>query len=212
MAIVFKQKFDNDCLLGIWEIKEDYNTLVSQLELADEDYEVLAEFKCDQRKLEWLSVRVLLNQLAGEKLRICYGEKRKPYVKNSDYNISISHSNNYTSVFLSKEHQIGIDLEYMSHRVVRIRDKFMNDREYISTNPTPKNYHLYIHWCAKEALYKICDKQDINFKDNLLYIRLNQKNVERYAVPLTTCLDWKNLSLTTLRKKTTLLYFAPKLL
>ena len=26
-------------------------------------------------------------------------------------------------------------------------------------------YHLYIHLCAKEALYKIIDKQDINFRD-----------------------------------------------
>ena len=30
-----------------------------------------------------------------------------------------------------------------------------------------RRYHLYIHWCAKEALYKICDKQDINFLTNL---------------------------------------------
>lgn len=30
-----------------------------------------------------------------------------------------------------------------------------------------KRYHLYIHWCAKEALYKICDKEGINFKKNL---------------------------------------------
>ena len=28
-------------------------------------------------------------------------------------------------------------------------------------------YHLYLHWCAKEALYKICDKVDINFVTNL---------------------------------------------
>jgi 4'-phosphopantetheinyl transferase len=30
-----------------------------------------------------------------------------------------------------------------------------------------KKYHLYIHWCAKEALYKICDKEGINFKKNI---------------------------------------------
>ena len=30
-----------------------------------------------------------------------------------------------------------------------------------------KKFHLYLHWCAKEALYKICDKVDINFVTNL---------------------------------------------
>ncbi len=30
-----------------------------------------------------------------------------------------------------------------------------------------RRYHLYIHWCAKEALYKICDKEGISIRNNI---------------------------------------------
>jgi 4'-phosphopantetheinyl transferase EntD len=68
---------------------------------------------------------------------------------------------------LSREMKVGIDLEYMSHRISNISHKFINDNDFITDDMEQKKYHLYIHWCAKEALYKICDKQDINFKENL---------------------------------------------
>jgi hypothetical protein len=43
----------------------------------------------------------------------------------------------------------------------------MSEKEYITPEQELQKYHLYIHWCAKEALYKICDKKDIIFKENL---------------------------------------------
>jgi 4'-phosphopantetheinyl transferase EntD len=55
----------------------------------------------------------------------------------------------------------------MSHRIASIYDKFINERDVVTQDEETKKYHLYIHWCAKEALYKICDKQDINFRDSL---------------------------------------------
>ncbi|MCK7461052.1 MAG: 4'-phosphopantetheinyl transferase superfamily protein [Sphingobacterium sp.] len=30
-----------------------------------------------------------------------------------------------------------------------------------------RKYHLYLHWCAKEALYKICDKEGISIRKNI---------------------------------------------
>ena len=63
--------------------------------------------------------------------------------------------------------RVGIDLEYMSHKISRLADRFINETEKITDDPDLIRYHLYIHWCAKEALYKICDKKDINFKKNL---------------------------------------------
>lgn len=55
----------------------------------------------------------------------------------------------------------------MSHQIHRVAHKFINNNEVISIQNEQERVHLYIHWCAKEAIYKICDKQDINFKQNL---------------------------------------------
>ena len=112
-------------------------------------------------------MRVLLRNLTEKKEKIIYNARRKPFLESGSYFISISHSFHYTSILLSKNKRVGLDLEYMSHRISTIAHKFINDQEFITDDPDNKRYHLYIHWCAKEALYKICDKQDINFKQNL---------------------------------------------
>jgi len=167
MGIVLKESVKDECIMGIWEVSEDYNTLLSKLNLDKEEINKLNSFKSEGRKLEWLSVRNLINNLLERNARIIYNADNKPFLKGTTYNISISHSHKLTSIFLSKKNRVGIDLELMSHKISTLSDKFINDQEIVTSDPELRRYHLYIHWCAKEALYKICDKQDINFKENL---------------------------------------------
>ena len=154
-------------MLGIWKITEDYYTLYSMLSMDMEEINMLEGFGNENRKTEWLSVRVLANAMTGKDSRIIYGEERKPYLKGSTFNISISHSNKLTSILMSKTKRVGIDLEHMSHKISNLSNKFINNQELVTNDPKLKRYHLYLHWCGKEALYKICNKQDINFKENI---------------------------------------------
>jgi 4'-phosphopantetheinyl transferase len=167
MGLLIKQHIKDDCILGIWEVTEDYNYLISKLSLLPDELQTLKSFQNPLRSLEWMSVRVLLNEISGKSLSVYYNGNRKPFVRGNSFNISISHSKDFTSVLISKNRKVGIDLEYMSHRISNIESKFINENEVITSNKSRKKYHLYIHWCAKEALYKICDKQDINFRKNL---------------------------------------------
>jgi len=161
------EQFECGCQLGIWKITEDFDTLLSRVTLTREELETLERFSYLPRKLEWLSVRVLLNEMTGKELSIYYNDNRKPFIKGNSFYISISHSRDLTSIMLGHERKVGIDLEYMSHRIGSIAHRFISDNDVVTDDEEQKKYHLYIHWCAKEALYKICDKQDINFKDNL---------------------------------------------
>jgi len=167
MAIILNEPFNEDGILGMWEITEDFQSLRSMVTLDEKDIERLEGFKNHQRKLEWLSVRVLLNSLTDKDSRIVYGPERKPYLHNNSHNISISHSKDFTALLLNKKRRVGLDLEFMSDKVLRIAEKFMRQEELESIDKNQEIYHLYLHWCAKEALYKICDKVDINFVTNL---------------------------------------------
>ncbi len=166
MGVIVKKEV-NDCLLGIWEIKEDFDSLYSRLRLEPDEIATLNGFKNESRKIEWLSVRTLINEMTGKDSRIIYNEFRKPFLKGNSFHISISHSHKLTSILMSKTKKVGIDLEFMSHKISSVSSKFINHQELITSVPELKRYHLYIHWCAKEAIYKICDKQDINLKENL---------------------------------------------
>jgi len=156
-----------ECHLGVWEISEDYDSLYSMVNLATVEKAKLDSFKNISRKVEWLSVRALVKNMLGKDTRILYNAENKPFVRGKTHNISISHSNNLTAVLISSDKKVGIDLEFMSGKISKVADKFINEKERITSAKEMSKYHLYLHWCAKEALYKICDKQDINFRDGL---------------------------------------------
>ena len=81
--------------------------------------------------------------------------------------ISISHSHKLTAILLSTNEKVGIDLEYMSTNIAALAFKFLNRKEKVTKEQGERKYHLYIHWCAKEALYKICDKEGISIRKNI---------------------------------------------
>ena len=165
--MILKKKLEDGSILGIWEITEDINVLLDQIKLSDTELDRFNGFLSHARKLEFLSVRALLGKMLNPDVKIVYNGNRKPYLDDGSHNISITHSKSLTSILLNKTKRVGIDLEYMSHRIRKIAHKFINDNESINKNDLTEKYHLYIHWCAKEALYKVCDKKDINFKLNL---------------------------------------------
>ena len=167
MGLIQNKIVQQDCLLGTWEITRDFNRLLRCTTLSKEELLTLHGFKNYNRKLEYLSVRALLNEMAGEQARIIYDSTNKPYLQDGSHQISISHSHQLTSILLSKKKRTGIDLEYMSHRISKIADRFIHPDEKVTSDPKKKRSHLYIHWCAKEALYKICDKNLLNFRENL---------------------------------------------
>jgi len=167
VGVFLKTEILPECHLGVWEIAEDFDTLNSMVNLAAVEKTKLNSFKNISRKVEWLSVRALVKNMLGKDTEILYNSENKPFVRGNTHSISISHSNSLTAVLISKDKKVGIDLEFMSGKISKVADKFMNKKESVTSDPEMKKYHLYLHWCAKEALYKICDKQDINFRDGL---------------------------------------------
>jgi 4'-phosphopantetheinyl transferase len=168
MGLVMKKYMYDDCFLGIWEITEGYSDLYRMLELTAEELETLESFKSHNRKLEWLSVRVLLVEMVGRGIRIYYNSNKKPFLTDRNYHISISHSHKLTSILVSKNHRVGLDLEHVSNRISSLAGKFLTAAEEDAVDQRCRKYHVYIYWCAKEALYKICDKQNINFREDII--------------------------------------------
>jgi hypothetical protein len=167
VGIFLKTEIQNECMLGVWEITEDYQTLYSMVRLDQAEKARLASFRSNSRKLEWLSVRALIKSMRGPGAKITYNAENKPFINDGESNISISHSRNLTAILVSRDKRVGIDLEYMSGKINKLGHKFLNVNETLTENSAKKKFHLYLHWCAKEALYKVIDKQDVNFKEGI---------------------------------------------
>lgn len=167
MGCITKHYLNEFSILGVWKIEEDLDALMDFVELDKEEKKKYKRFSSNSRKLEFLSVRALLAELLGKEAKIVYNKNNKPFLKDGSRFISISHSYKLTAILLSTNERVGIDLEYMSCNIAALQFKFLNRKEKITKDSNYRRYHLYIHWCAKEALYKICDKEGISLKNNI---------------------------------------------
>lgn len=152
---------DNKATLGIWQITETVDQLTAILTNKDWTDKVMS-IKSETKKLEKLAVRALLKELTGEEKEISYTSAGKPYFKDGLYHISISHTKGYAAVIISAQYIVGIDIEQISDKVKRVRNRFISDEEYISSSEELN--HLLLHWSAKETVYKMLDKPGIELK------------------------------------------------
>jgi len=167
MGCITKHLLNEFSILGVWKIEEDLDTLLDLVVLDNDEKKKYKGFKSNSRKLEYLSVRALLLELLGKDAKIVYNKNNKPFLQDGSRFISISHSHKLTAILLSTNEKVGIDLEYMSYNILTIAFKFLNKKEKVTRKLDERKFHLYLHWCAKEALYKICDKEGISIKNDI---------------------------------------------
>lgn len=118
----------------------------------------LSRFKSSQRQFEFLAVRLLLRAVCGEAAQIAYYPTGRPYLYDTPKRyISISHTNGFVAIALSGK-DVGLDIELLSNRQLRLRQRFMSDEEWQQALQLlqPK-VAAAIGWSAKEALYKLVD-------------------------------------------------------
>ncbi|MDO9154975.1 MAG: 4'-phosphopantetheinyl transferase superfamily protein [Paludibacter sp.] len=129
----------------------------------------------EKRRLEFLNIRVGFNALLGKDVLIMYNENGKPYISDSQWNISVSHSKKLIALAVHPSKTVGIDVEYFSDKVQRIYKRFLSpieQEELFSDNDTEK---LMIVWSAKEALYKIIGKEAVDFAQQLRIFPFEKK-------------------------------------
>ncbi|MBR3756970.1 MAG: 4'-phosphopantetheinyl transferase superfamily protein [Bacteroidaceae bacterium] len=151
-------------IVAIWRIGESEEALVEPL--ADGDVlleEARGRFKAAGRRIEWLSVRRLMHEL-GITSPIAYLPSGRPYLEDDERHISISHTRGYAAVALHEDYPIGLDIEQRTDKVCRVKDKFLSHEEKLFLPSEKKNVEaLLIIWTAKEALFKLVDREGIDF-------------------------------------------------
>ena len=153
MGLILLKKEKNQSL-GIWEMSESINELNALIKGVKFDH-----LKSQKRILEILAVRVLLKEMCGN-VKLDYNEYGAPILDNNK-NISISHSKQLVAIIVS-EFKSAIDIEIISKRILKIKDKFIS--KFDNINYSQKD--LTIAWSTKECIFKWHQKGNLNFKDD----------------------------------------------
>ncbi len=151
-----------DTLIYIWQITETISTLKKELRLNISSKQKYKSIRTKAHKKQFLATQQLL-QLAGLNSYYLYYDKNgKPFLNNGLY-ISISHSNDYAVLAISKKN-IGIDIEKKQTKLQRVAPKFIGSEKAFITNDL---VYLTKIWTAKEAIYKLKNHKGLSFKKNI---------------------------------------------
>jgi phosphopantetheinyl transferase len=171
MALLYKKNIALGTKLGIWKREESLELLESIYTLNSSEkneYELISN---ENRKKEWLTTRILLTEILQQKIEICHTEYGKPFLLNHNSNISISHSKNFIAIVTSSNYNIGVDIEFISNRVSKVKSKFLTPNELKWCNNLNQQTAC---WSAKESIFKIYEKELDFFDINIDKFEINK--------------------------------------
>ena len=184
---LFLQHKTKDIHWAIWKMEESQESLLTLLpafrRISCE--QEMQRFTSERRKMEWLSVRVLLYSMLQEDKEIIYSSEGKPSLGDHSFFISISHTKGYVAVALSSLNSVGIDIEQYGKRVHKVFDRFIRPDEQVEAYQGDTTWGGLLHWSAKETVFKCMKNADADLRKLCLSHFIPQKEgtfqVREYA-------------------------------
>lgn len=154
-------------VVGVWKITEPESFFIERLPLSPNETAKLEPLS-GRRRIEWLAVRYLVHFLSERDVRgeILKDEHGKPYIADSFFQISMSHSQDHVAA-MAAPRSCGIDLQNFVPKIERLANKFLSPLEMDSLSTIHKLDQLHVFWSAKEVLYKAYGRRQINFAQHL---------------------------------------------
>jgi len=167
MAIRYIKSISDHAALGLWHMSETWEEMKAMVNLPESEFQILTEKKTDHRKQEWLACRILLQEMTQCEPIIAYDKNRKPHMKGSMQQLSLSHSGAYASVYIHDSQSVGVDLQQMKPSIAKGADYFLNEKEQLWADLND-NLLLHLIWCAKEAAFKYAGDPDLDLKKHII--------------------------------------------
>ena len=174
-----------DIYVGRWKISESIDQLEQAVLLSGPEKEQYLSFKNEMRRKQWLAVRMLLRQmLSGMDTELTYNEHGKPSFRYLSLQVSVSHSGDYTAVIVSKEKNVGIDVERIREKILNITERFLSVQELSFIQPGDID-SLYACWGAKEAVYKLYGSVHVDFRENIRIHPFHFQNIGNFTAEIS---------------------------
>jgi phosphopantetheinyl transferase len=153
-----------DISMGLWEITEDH----SFFEQAS-PYRAVASNPGQQ--LQQLASRMVLKVLQPSFPfdQIQLNPAGKPFLP-SERQFSISHTRGFAAAIISPEIPVGIDIEFISPRVLKVEKKFLNPQEFALLAPLSEQDRIVfssLFWSIKETVYKCWGNGGVDFAEQI---------------------------------------------
>jgi phosphopantetheinyl transferase len=123
-----------------------------------------------EKRIEWKGARVAVKS-ALDCISLPYpgffkDEHGKSHPMDGYGYVSLTHTKGIAAAIFHKDMPVGIDLDFVREKVVRLGPKFLDSSEISFLNNDPVLYT--IAWSAKESIFKCQGKRGISLRRNIL--------------------------------------------
>ena len=167
MGLYLKKKLDNDAEIGVWQITETEEELKELSSTPTDEMEEISFIRSESLRKQRLAVRALLNTMFDDKVYLSHHDNGKPYIENNPINISITHTAKYVAVILHEEENVGIDIESLDRDFAVVAKQALSEDEIDDLEDEKRNEQLAIYWCAKEAIFKLLSRYNVDFAEQI---------------------------------------------
>jgi phosphopantetheinyl transferase len=165
VSLFYQQDINEQTRLAVWKIEEPEDFFLRTVPLQ-------REITHPHKRLQHLAGRYLLRFLFPDfpNGEIEIADTRKPFLPEEQYHFSISHCGDYAAAIVSSNYRVGVDIEIITPRVERIKQKFLHADELVFVNqvlPASQVALLTLLWSAKEAMFKWWGRGEVDFSEVL---------------------------------------------
>lgn len=165
MPLYKKILHDSETTIYIWKISETLDKLLSDVNLNQHSQNRFNNMKSELHQRGFLSVRKLLQLANYSDFDLYYDTSGKPHLTDQKY-ISISHSHFMSAIIISNN-PVGIDIEILKDKVLKIAPKFMDARLLDQLSEEDKIKKASTIWGIKETVFKIMNQTGISFFEHI---------------------------------------------
>ena len=80
--------------------------------------------------------------------------------------VSLTHTRGYAAAIYHRELPVGIDIEVIREKILKIGTRFLSESELEFLQPQPAHYTMA--WSAKESIFKCHGKSGVSLRENIL--------------------------------------------
>jgi enterobactin synthetase component D len=129
----------------------------------------LANISHPQKRQEWATARLAIHDALKELNEPYPGFFKDEHGKSQSMNgrgfVSLSHTPGFAGAIYHKDHPVGIDMDLIREKILRIGFRFLDPAELDFLEKDPAHYTMA--WSAKESIFKCQGKRGVSFRENI---------------------------------------------
>lgn len=168
MALIEHFKTSENIEIVLWRPEENETELRASMREHFVPYiQELEAIRSPRRRIEFLTVRYLIQLFCGENERYSHNEFGAPVLAGDTFRISVSHTENCVALAWHPTLSIGIDVERFSPQILRVGARFLSKKEMAAICKEREQRDLLLAWSTKESAFKLAGHREIDFRKHL---------------------------------------------